>query len=72
MNVSLATRLTWWLVEVSFYTFSDSSFECSLSIEENGNQALLGPMKPFAMDLDVDSNRSSVISQEESDDVQQP
>ncbi|KAG7207707.1 hypothetical protein KM043_009325 [Ampulex compressa] len=50
---------------------SDSSLECSLSIEEGqGTQALLGSMKPFGMDLDVMSNRSSIISQEETDEAQ--
>ncbi|KAK0163180.1 hypothetical protein PV327_006888 [Microctonus hyperodae] len=52
---------------------SDSSLECSLSIEDNsGTQALLGSMKPFSMDLDVGSNRSSVISQEETDNGHLP
>ncbi|XP_015587634.1 uncharacterized protein LOC107264171 isoform X2 [Cephus cinctus] len=50
---------------------SDSSLECSLSIEDPGTQALLGPMKPFGMDLDLRSNRSSIISQEETDEVHQ-
>ncbi|XP_034938882.1 uncharacterized protein [Chelonus insularis] len=52
---------------------SDSSLECSLSIEDQGaTQALLGPMKPFSMDLDVGSNRSSIISQDENDDIHAP
>ncbi|XP_063993944.1 microtubule-associated protein futsch isoform X1 [Diachasmimorpha longicaudata] len=52
---------------------SDSSLECSLSIEEGtGTQALLGTGKPFSMDLDVGSNRSSIISQEEADEAHQP
>ncbi|XP_046432787.1 muscle M-line assembly protein unc-89 isoform X1 [Neodiprion fabricii] len=50
---------------------SDSSLDYSLSIEEPGAQPLLGPMKPFGMDLDVRSNRSSTISQEEADDAHQ-
>lgn len=49
--------------------------EGSLSIDEGGGnlggstQALLGPTKPFGMDLDVKSNRSSIISQEETDET---
>ncbi|CAL1687710.1 unnamed protein product [Lasius platythorax] len=51
---------------------SDSSLECSLSIDDGqSTQALLGnSTKPFAMDLDVRSNRSSIISQEENDENQ--
>ncbi|EZA62572.1 hypothetical protein X777_10202 [Ooceraea biroi] len=51
---------------------SDSSLECSLSIDDGqSTQALLGnSTKPFAMDLDVHSNRSSIISQEENDENQ--
>ncbi|XP_053998731.1 uncharacterized protein LOC128887166 isoform X2 [Hylaeus anthracinus] len=50
---------------------SDSSLECSLSIEE-GTQTLLADSssKPFGMDLDVRSNRSSIVSQDESDEIQ--
>lgn len=40
-------------------------------MEDAGTQALLGPMKPFGMDLDVRSNRSSIISQDEVDDAHQ-
>ncbi|XP_031850082.2 uncharacterized protein LOC116435076 isoform X1 [Nomia melanderi] len=50
---------------------SDSSLECSLSIEE-GTQTLLvdSSSKPFGMDLDVRSNRSSIVSQDETDEIQ--
>ncbi|XP_046813577.1 uncharacterized protein LOC124421916 isoform X2 [Vespa crabro] len=54
---------------------SDSSLECSLSIEDNQitgqaivGQQILGSGKPFSMDLDVRSNRSSIVSQEETDE----
>ncbi|KAK2578485.1 hypothetical protein KPH14_011651 [Odynerus spinipes] len=49
---------------------SDSSLECSLSIEDNQitGQQFLGSAKPFSMDLDVRSNRSSIVSQEEADE----
>ncbi|XP_035729426.1 uncharacterized protein LOC118444842 isoform X2 [Vespa mandarinia] len=54
---------------------SDSSLECSLSIEDNQitgqaviGQQILGSGKPFGMDLDVRSNRSSIVSQEETDE----
>ncbi|XP_043683224.1 uncharacterized protein LOC122636263 isoform X1 [Vespula pensylvanica] len=54
---------------------SDSSLECSLSIEDNqiigqavAGQQVLGSGKPFGMDLDVRSNRSSIVSQEETDE----
>ncbi|XP_077282612.1 uncharacterized protein LOC143908714 isoform X2 [Temnothorax americanus] len=51
---------------------SDSSLECSLSIDDGqSTQVLLGnSTKPFAMDLDVRSNRSSTVSQEENDETQ--
>ncbi|XP_018310263.1 uncharacterized protein [Mycetomoellerius zeteki] len=51
---------------------SDSSLECSLSLDDSqSTQVLLGnSTKPFAMDLDVRSNRSSIISQEENDENQ--
>ncbi|XP_076168898.1 uncharacterized protein LOC143147504 isoform X3 [Ptiloglossa arizonensis] len=50
---------------------SDSSLECSLSIEE-GTQTLLADSssKPFGMDLDIRSNRSSIVSQDETDEIQ--
>ncbi|CAL7941071.1 unnamed protein product [Xylocopa violacea] len=49
---------------------SDSSLECSLSIEESTTQALIpGSVKPFSMDLDVRSNRSSIVSQDETDET---
>ncbi|KAI4484788.1 hypothetical protein M0804_007354 [Polistes exclamans] len=57
---------------------SDSSLECSLSIEDNqmitsqavvvNQQTIINSGKPFGMDLDVRSNRSSIVSQEEIDD----
>ncbi|XP_011065689.1 PREDICTED: uncharacterized protein DDB_G0284459 isoform X2 [Acromyrmex echinatior] len=51
---------------------SDSSLECSLSLDDSqSTQVLLGnSTKPFAMDLDVRSNRSSIISQEENEENQ--
>ncbi|KAH0554233.1 uncharacterized protein LOC123263217 isoform X1 [Cotesia glomerata] len=52
---------------------SDSSLDLSPGSEDPvATQALLGPMKPFAMDLDLGSNRSSIISQEETDDINMP
>ncbi|XP_012151265.2 uncharacterized protein LOC100883046 isoform X1 [Megachile rotundata] len=49
---------------------SDSSLECSLSIEEGNNQPLYaGSSKPFSIDLDVRSNRSSIVSQDETDEI---
>ncbi|XP_043285064.1 uncharacterized protein [Venturia canescens] len=49
---------------------SDSSLDYSLSIEDhlNNQTNLLPSMTPFSMDLDVGSNRSSLISQEDNDD----
>ncbi|XP_015182241.1 PREDICTED: muscle M-line assembly protein unc-89 isoform X2 [Polistes dominula] len=56
---------------------SDSSLECSLSIEDNqiimghavvNQQTHVNSGKPFIMDLDVRSNRSSIVSQEDNDD----
>ena len=58
-----------------FCSSSDSSsLECSLSAEYTfGSHAhhrsgSNGSARPFAMDLDVSSNRSSIISQEETED----
>ncbi|XP_043798950.1 uncharacterized protein LOC122718188 isoform X2 [Apis laboriosa] len=47
---------------------SDSSLECSLSIEENNTTQPLSA-KPFSMDLDIRSNRSSIVSQDETDET---
>ncbi|XP_031369245.1 uncharacterized protein LOC102675517 [Apis dorsata] len=47
---------------------SDSSLECSLSIEENNATQPLSA-KPFSMDLDIRSNRSSIVSQDETDET---
>ncbi|XP_076242627.1 uncharacterized protein LOC143184350 isoform X2 [Calliopsis andreniformis] len=49
---------------------SDSSMECSLSIEE-GTQTLLADSssKPFSIDLDIRSNRSSIVSQDEAEEI---
>ncbi|KOC62495.1 hypothetical protein WH47_04155 [Habropoda laboriosa] len=46
---------------------SDSSLECS--IEEGTSSFLRGSGKPFSMDLDVRSNRSSIVSQDETDET---
>ncbi|KAK9301033.1 hypothetical protein QLX08_006512 [Tetragonisca angustula] len=49
---------------------SDSSLEYSLSIEENTTQPLFtSSTKPFSIDLDVRSNRSSIVSQDETDET---
>ncbi|KOX72409.1 hypothetical protein WN51_01508 [Melipona quadrifasciata] len=49
---------------------SDSSLEYSLSIEENMTQSLFtSSTKPFSIDLDVRSNRSSIVSQDETDET---
>ncbi|CAK9798833.1 hypothetical protein ANTQUA_LOCUS1747 [Anthophora quadrimaculata] len=48
---------------------SDSSLECSLSIEEGTQPFLRGSGKPFSIDLDVRSNRSSIVSQDETDET---
>lgn len=42
--------------------------EYSLSIEENNTTQPLSA-KPFSMDLDVRSNRSSIVSQDETDET---
>jgi hypothetical protein len=48
------------------YLYSDSSYEypSPYSVGESADYSEgLKPMKPFGMDLDVTSNRSSIISQ---------
>ncbi|KZC06958.1 PREDICTED: uncharacterized protein DDB_G0284459 [Dufourea novaeangliae] len=51
---------------------SDSSLECSLSTDEGAQTLLLADTtsRPFGMDLDVRSNRSSIVSQDETDEIQ--
>lgn len=46
--------------------FSDSSLDCGSSFEDSPLLVTPKQSKPFSMDLDVKSNRSSTISQEES------